>query len=147
MISSIIGGGTAVLFGTSLINDVVSGTLRTLYGTLAFLKNGSVSPDYIIHIETHIRRLDIQMKVDLVTYILAKNPSGAESIIVKGLKELVDEIDCNLKTINLEIDTHQHKWFASYRGLNVDIHLTKLAELVQILDGRLALLSNLLNQT
>ena len=47
MISTVLSGGAVAVVGSTVLGQVVSGTLNGIYVTLSYLKNGSLEPEYI----------------------------------------------------------------------------------------------------
>jgi hypothetical protein len=144
MIGTVLSGGAVAVVGSTVLGQVVSTTLNGIYSTLAYLRNGSIVPEYLEHVNSHLRMLDLEMKIAISNEILSKeNKTSTEMIVESGMNTLLDQIETVLKTIHKQLDDHQHKWFASYRSLPINKELDKLDELTTILDKRLDLIIKL----
>lgn len=144
MIGTVLSGGAVAVVGSTVLGQVVSTTLNGIYATLGYLRNGSIAPEYLEHVNSHLRMLDLEMKIAISNEILSKgNKTSAEVIVETGMATLLDQIEKVLKTIHQQLDEHQHKWFAAYRALPINKELDKLDELTTILDKRLDLIIKL----
>lgn len=144
MISTVLSGGAVAVVGSTVLGQVVSGTLNGIYVTLSYLKNGSLEPEYIEHVNSHLRKLDLEMKIAVSNEILSKeNKTTTELIVENGMTELLQQIENVLQKIHKQLDDHQHKWFASYRPLPIAKELLQLDELTIILDKRLDIIIKL----
>jgi hypothetical protein len=144
MISTVLSGGAVAVVGSTVLGQVVSGTLNGIYSTLSYLKNGSIVPEYLEHVNSHLRRLDLEMKIAVSNEILSKeNKTTTENIVEHGMTELLHQIENVLQNIHKQLDDHQHKWFASYRTLPIAKELAQLDELTTILDKRLDIIIKL----
>jgi hypothetical protein len=148
MFGTILGGGAAAVVGTTLLGNVVTGTLHTLYNTMEYLKNGVVKPEYFEHIHSHLRKLDIEMKIQITQEFLAKDEhqkTKSELIVENGIRDIITDINTILTTIHARLTEHETKWFASYRQFDISKELANIEELNCILDKRLDLIIKLSN--
>jgi hypothetical protein len=144
MISTVLSGGAVAVVGSTVLGQMVSGTLHGIYASLGYLKNGSIAPEYLEHVNSHLSKLDLEMKISITNEILSKeNKSTTEVIVETGMNTLLNQIQNVLKNIHKQLDDHQNKWFASYRTLPITKELDQLDELTFILDKRLDLIIKL----
>lgn len=144
MISTVLSGGAVAVVGSTVLGQMVSGTLNGIYSTLGYLKHGSIAPEYLENVNSHLRKLDLEMKIAVTNELLSMDSKSVTEIIVEnGMKTLIEQIETVLRTIHKQLDDHQHKWFASYRALPITKELALLDELTVILDNRMDLIIKL----
>lgn len=144
MLNTILSGGAVAVVGSSVISQVVSGTLATIYSTISYLKNGAVRVEDISKINIHLRRLDLEMKIAILTEFLNKTVKTKHELLVEtGLEQLIKDINTVLNKIQTQLNDHGSKWFASYRTLNITQQLSDLQDLNYIMEKRIDIIIKL----
>ena len=145
MIGYVVGGSIATLFGSNIINSIVSNTINFVCGSVSFIIGGSESSKHINDINLKLKSLDIDIKIDMVNVICSKIKHDEISLMCEAnVEELIRRIEYLRDFIKKEVEEYNEKWLHSYRVLNLDIEIKELTSLVFVLDGRISLLMSLL---
>ena len=143
MLNYVVGGTVITLIGSNIVNTLVHGTIALLCSSASFLHHGTESNKMIQKIRLRVEEMDIPIKLKLVQKLLDTLPrTDTNDILEDGLVEIMFKIKSLLEWINYEVDKHNQKWFASYRGVDLDCKLDDLEHLLKILDGRIYLMTN-----
>lgn len=141
MLHYVVGGTVLTYIGSNILNSLMEGTIYTLYSGAAFVKNGSESNKVIDMVKKEIAKLDIKVKLELVSILMDKLPDdNIAKTIENGLIELVFNIKSTVEWLDYEMEKHKGKWFSGYRTINFQDKLDELKNLIVILDGRINLL-------
>lgn len=147
MLNYVVGGTVVTLIGSNVLNTLINGTIALVCSSASFLHRGTETNKVIQNIRLRIEEMDIPIKLKLVQKLLDTLPkTDTNDILEDGLVDIMFKIKSLLEWIEYEIDKHNHKWFASYRGLDVSTKLDNLEHLVKVLDGRIHLLMNSRNE-
>ena len=145
MLGYVVGGSLATLFGSNIINRIVSNTINFVCGSVSFIIGGSESSKHINDINSKLKSLDMDLKIDMVNVICSKIKHDEISRVCEAnVEELIRRIEYLRDFIKKEIEEYNEKWLHSYRVLNLDIEIKELTSLVFVLDGRISLLMSLL---
>ena len=145
MIGYVVGGSLATLFGSNIINRIVSNTINFVCGSVSFIIGGSESSKHINDINSKLKSLDMDLKIDMVNVICSKRKHDEISLMCEAnVEELIRRIEYLRDFIKKEVEEYNEKWLHSYRVLNLDIEIKELTSLVFVLDGRISLLMSLL---
>ena len=141
MLGYIVGGSFATLFGSNVINRVVTNTINLAYSGVSFIVGGSETSKNINEIYLKLRLLDIDVKIDMVKVICSKiKHDDISNVCETSVEELIKRIEFLRGFINKELYEYKQKWLHSYRVVNLDNEINELVNLVSILDGRISLL-------
>ena len=145
MLGYVVGGSLATLFGSNIINRIVSNTITFVCGSVSFIIGGSESSKHINDINSKLKSLDMDLKIDMVNVICSKIKHDEISLMCEAnVEELIRRIEYLRDFIKKEVEEYNEKWLHSYRVLNLDIEIKELTSLVFVLDGRISLLMSLL---
>ena len=119
-------GSTLLIYLTNnILNSIALNTAGCFYNSLVFVKKGAESYKIIEYTKTQISKLDIKVKLELVSALMDNLPENKiTKTIENGLIELIFKINSIINWIDYEIIKHQEKWFSSYRKLSFDEKIT-----------------------
>lgn len=139
----IVGGTVITLIGSNVLNTLITATIGVVFSSANFLHHGIEINKMMKQTHMRIESMDIPIKLRLVQKLLETLPKKETiSILEDGLIDLMFKIKSLLEWITYEIDTHNSKWFSSYRNLDTSSKLDDLEHLIKILDCRINLLMN-----
>lgn len=132
----------ATIITSDILSKSIQLTLNSITYTLSYMAESSENTS-IKKYHNDIEILDIEFKLNLLTNWTKDSSNNSIStthnMIYNGIRDICNQLNKSIESINKKIKEHHEKWFHTYRTLYLDDEIENIKKYNKILNERLYL--------